>query len=180
MSNGKCRSCKFDMSDDQGIFRTSACPDYLAGKITDGCELYEADDDMALSLKEQEKKQKQEAKEREKYRKKKEKAEKNKRDEERYYYNKRAKARRKRSGTDRRPLQIGFTIILGTAIIFATLYIFEDKETTTPIEPDDGPTTATENITEMIFDLTPSLVLLVFVMVFMLMLLTIVDRVGRW
>jgi mannose/fructose/N-acetylgalactosamine-specific phosphotransferase system component IID len=40
-------------------------------------------------------------------------------------------------------------------------------------------TTATENISEMIEDLVPSFVLLVFVMVFMLMLLTIVDRIGK-
>ena len=40
-------------------------------------------------------------------------------------------------------------------------------------------TTATQNITEMIEDLVPSFVLLVFIMVFMLMLLTIVDRVGK-
>ncbi len=40
-------------------------------------------------------------------------------------------------------------------------------------------TTATQNITEMIEDLVPSFVLLIFVMVFMLMLLTIVDRIGK-
>ena len=40
-------------------------------------------------------------------------------------------------------------------------------------------TTATQNITEMIEDLVPSFVLLIFVMVFMLMLLTIVDRVNK-
>jgi len=39
--------------------------------------------------------------------------------------------------------------------------------------------TATANITEMIEDLVPSFVLLIFVMVFMLMLLTIVDRIGK-
>jgi len=38
---------------------------------------------------------------------------------------------------------------------------------------------AVSNITEMIEDLTPSFVLLIFVMVFMMMLLTIVDRVGH-
>ena len=40
-------------------------------------------------------------------------------------------------------------------------------------------TTATQNITEMIEDLVPSFVLLIFVMVFMLMLLTIVDRISK-
>ena len=40
-------------------------------------------------------------------------------------------------------------------------------------------TTATENMSEMIEDLIPSFVLLIFVMVFMLMLLTLVDRVGK-
>ncbi len=39
--------------------------------------------------------------------------------------------------------------------------------------------TPTENITEMIDGLVPSFILLVFVMVFMIMLLTIVDRVGK-
>ena len=39
--------------------------------------------------------------------------------------------------------------------------------------------TATGNITEMGEDLTPSFILLVFVMVFMMMLLTIVDRIGK-
>ena len=39
--------------------------------------------------------------------------------------------------------------------------------------------TATSNITGMIEDLVPSFVLLVFVMVFMLMLMTIVDRIGK-
>ena len=40
-------------------------------------------------------------------------------------------------------------------------------------------TTPTQNITEMIDDITPSFVLLVFIMVFMLMLLSIVDRIGK-
>ena len=39
--------------------------------------------------------------------------------------------------------------------------------------------TATENIGEIIEDLEPSFVLLVFVMVFMLMLMVIVDRLER-
>jgi len=38
---------------------------------------------------------------------------------------------------------------------------------------------ATSNISTMVEDLTPSFILLVFVMVFMLMLLTIVDRVAK-
>ena len=39
--------------------------------------------------------------------------------------------------------------------------------------------TATENIGEIIEDLEPSFVLLVFIMVFMLMLMVIVDRLER-
>lgn len=38
---------------------------------------------------------------------------------------------------------------------------------------------ATSNVTSMVEDLTPSFILLVFVMVFMIMLLTIVDRIGK-
>lgn len=39
--------------------------------------------------------------------------------------------------------------------------------------------TAVQNISEMIEDLVPSFVLLIFVMTFMLMLLTMVERVGK-
>lgn len=39
--------------------------------------------------------------------------------------------------------------------------------------------TATANISEMIEDLIPSFTLLIFVMVFMLMLLAMVDRIGK-
>ena len=44
--------------------------------------------------------------------------------------------------------------------------------------PDVSATTG-EDVSTMIEDLTPSFILLVFVMVFMIMLLTIVDRVGK-
>ena len=37
----KCRSCKFDMSDDRTTHRTEECPDYLDGKISNGCDKYE-------------------------------------------------------------------------------------------------------------------------------------------
>jgi len=40
-------------------------------------------------------------------------------------------------------------------------------------------TTATQNITEMIEGLVPSFTLLIFVMVFMMMLLAMVDRIGK-
>ena len=49
-----------------------------------------------------------------------------------------------------------------------------------PAEPsEDTGHTATQNITTMIADLTPSFILLVFVLVFMIMLLTIFDGIGR-
>jgi len=43
----------------------------------------------------------------------------------------------------------------------------------------DASASATSNVTSMVEDLTPSFILLVFVMVFMIMLLTIVDRIGK-
>jgi len=173
MSKGKCRSCKFDMSDDQGVFRTSSCPDYLDGKVTDGCEFYEPDNDMILSLKEQEKKERQEAKERAKYRKKKDKA-------ETKAYN--ARYRKRRGGRDISTMRlVYYTLPIVAMLLLAVFFYFPTKETTTSEEPqEDTVNTAAQNLTEMIEDLLPSFVLLVFVMVFMLMLLTIVDRVGRW
>ena len=38
---GKCRSCKHDMSDGSSIVRTPKCPDHLDGSITDGCDKYQ-------------------------------------------------------------------------------------------------------------------------------------------
>ncbi len=38
---GKCRSCKHDMSDDSTTLRTKDCPDNLDGEIMDGCDKYE-------------------------------------------------------------------------------------------------------------------------------------------
>ncbi len=43
----------------------------------------------------------------------------------------------------------------------------------------DASASATSNITTLVEDLTPSFILLVFVMVFMMMLLTIVDRIAK-
>lgn len=37
----KCRSCRFDMSDDHATMRTDDCPDHLDGKINDGCDKYQ-------------------------------------------------------------------------------------------------------------------------------------------
>ena len=170
MSKGKCRSCKFDMSDDQGVFRTSSCPDYLDGKITDGCEFYEPDNDMILSLKEQEKKERQEAKERAKYRKKKDKA-------ETKAYN--GRYRRKKCGMSNELKRL-LGLIVGIIVVLASIFYLTSNIMTQEVEQgDDEPNRATENITEMIMDLSPTFVILVFVMVFMLMLLTIVDRIGK-
>jgi len=171
MSKGKCRSCKHDLSDDYSTIRTNACPDYLDGNITDGCELYQPDEDTTLSLKEQAKKEKIEAKEREKHRKKQEKAE-ARAYEDRYRY----KRRRSRDPAMR---MIYYTLPIVAVLLLAVLFYFPTKETTTETPPDDRVDPKAENITRMIEDLAPSFVLLVFVMVFMLMLLTIVDRVGR-
>jgi hypothetical protein len=169
MERGKCRSCKHDLSDDYSIIRTNDCPDYLDGKITDGCDQYQPDEDTTLSLKEQERKDKIEAKEREKYRKKQEKAR-----------SKAIERRRKdhRKGSSSGAWKMTILAIFGAVILLLAIMFFtSEEEVSTPeVEPDDSEKRATENITEMIEDLTPSLILLIFVMAFMLMLLTIVDR----
>lgn len=169
--SGKCRSCKFDMSDDQGICRTSACPDYLDGKVTDGCEFYQPDEDTTLSLKEQTTKERKEEKERVKYRKKRDKA--------------RAKAyddryKRKKGGKSFE-LKSLIALIICAMVVLASIFYLTSDRTTQEVEPvDDEPNRATENITELVEDLIPSFVLLVFVMVFLLTLLTVVDRVGKY
>jgi len=160
----KCRTCKFDLSDDQGTLRTSDCPDYLDGKITNGCEKYQADKPTSLFLTQEEKLQKKKAK-----------AEEKASYKSTYTY----KPRRQRSSFSKTPLFAG---VMAACLILSFLYLTEDKQTDTQTEPDTeespvGP--VGENLTQMLKDLSPTFVILVFVMVFMLMLLTIVDRVGR-
>jgi len=160
-NKNKCRTCKFDLSDDQGTLRTSDCPDYLDGKVTNGCEKYQADKPTSLFLTQEEKLQKKKAKAKEKA------------SYPTYTY----KPRRQRSSFPRRtPL---YAAVLAACIILTFFFFNEDNQTDTQTEPDTEESSVGENITQIITDLTPSLVLLVFIMAFMLMLLTIVDRVGR-
>ena len=71
-------------------------------------------------------------------------------------------------------------LIVGIIVVLASIFYLTSNIMTQEVEQgDDEPNRATENITEMIMDLSPTFVILVFVMVFMLMLLTIVDRIGK-
>ena len=163
-TKGKCRTCKFDLSDDQSTLRTSDCPDYLDGKITNGCEKYQADKPTSLFLTQEEKLQKKRAKTKEKAS---------------YIPAYTYKPRRQRSSFPRIPL---YAAVLAICIILTFFFFNESNQTDTQTEPDTeespvGP--VGENLTQMLKDLSPTFVILVFVMVFMLMLLTIVDRVGR-
>lgn len=172
---GKCDSCKFDMSDYTGTLRTEECPDHLDGKISDGCEKYQPDEVTNLTLKEEEKKERQDAKERKRYQKEKEKA-------ELKAYQARSKAKYRRKGSSFGYEKKLIALITGVALILVLIYYLPTLDLEPRQEsPNDDETvnTAAENMTEMLEDLLPSFVLLVFVMVFMLMLLTIVDRVGR-
>jgi len=157
----KCRTCKFDLSDDQGTLRTSDCPDYLDGKITNGCEKYQADKPTSLFLTQEEKLQKKKAK-----------AEEKASHKSTYTY----KPRRQRGSFPRLPIVAG---VMAACIILSFFFFTEYKQTDTQTEPDTEEPSVGENITQIIEDLVPSFVLLVFIMAFMLMLLTIVDRVGR-
>ena len=159
-NKNKCRTCKFDLSDDQGTLRTSDCPDYLDGKITNGCEKYQADKPTSLFLTQEEKLQKKKAK-----------AEEKASYKSTYTY----KPRRQRSSFSKTPLFAG---VMAVCIILSFLYLTEDKQTDTQTEPDKEGSPISENLTQMLEDLVPSFVLLIFVMVFMFMLLTIVSRTG--
>ena len=68
---------------------------------------------------------------------------------------------------------------LALALVFCGAFAVGAMTTSSVVYNASAGETATANITEMIEDMTPSFVLLVFVMVFMLMLLSIVDRIGR-
>ena len=71
------------------------------------------------------------------------------------------------------------SIMAAFALVVSMAFAVSAVTTNSVVYNVSAGTTATENISEMIEDLVPSFVLLVFVMVFMLMLLTIVDRIGK-
>ena len=68
---------------------------------------------------------------------------------------------------------------LALALVFCGAFAVGAMTTSSVVVNASAGSTATENITEMIDGITPSFVLLIFIMVFMLMLLSIVDRIGK-
>lgn len=91
---------------------------------------------------------------------------------------KKEKVRKERKPHPGRTKKIGILVLVIGVVIAAGYggYVLLNQ----PGKPsEDTGHTATQNITTMITDLTPSFILLVFVLVFMIMLLTIVDGIGR-
>ena len=71
------------------------------------------------------------------------------------------------------------SILAAFALVVSMAFAVSAVTTNSVVYNVSAGTTATENISEMIEDLVPSFMLLIFVMVFMIMLLTLVDRIGK-
>lgn len=91
---------------------------------------------------------------------------------------KKEKVKKERKPHPGRAKKIGIAVLAISVVVAAcTGGYFLLSQPAKPSE--DTEHTATQNITTMITDLTPSFILLVFVLVFMMMLLTIVGRIGE-
>ena len=72
-----------------------------------------------------------------------------------------------------------FTISAAFLLVLCSLTLVQETTDVTFVPTVSAGNTATENMTEMIEDLMPSFVMLIFIMVLMMIMLTIADKITK-